>query len=528
MKKVCFIIIILCSGFVIFAPRYLFAQSDSRSYSLETYYPTADGTFKSISANVLTITPQAQKSAGDCRNITGDSTLGTIYFNQDGQVINYCEGSGDWREMGESVWEQDDTSPRYVYLNSLAYDEEYTGVGLGTSSSSFGLTVGEISDSEELEYDGSIIAFGKEGFGDSLGGIGDTTSFIWYPKMAAFRAGRSGSNNAWDDDAKGSANVGAYSTAFGNATRASNDATFAAGSGTQATGAQSVTFGKGTIAKGNNSIAFGRNTYAGSFGEVALGVCNPQVDGDIDSFEIGEDSEAGDNLFVIGNGLIDETGTGCADDQQSNAVKLSKRGYFGIKTRTEEGISSVSDSADFPRPQGVLHIVHDKRLFSVLSSSYYVPTLLVDDLEAGFDGDEVPEVFFFGNAGSTNYFKIDSEETTSPSDFSRLNISATDTSTENPAKIMTFAYVDASNRVGINNDEPGHTLHVTGNILAKSSGGDASDIKVGGVLRTEPSVVGLECNEDTEGSIFFDSTATVFKGCTGTKWEILKTESKAF
>ena len=59
-----------------------------------------------------------------------------------------------------------------------------------------------------LDSDGGILAKGSYGSGATLSTAGAGTRLIWYPRKAAFRAGKV-SGNVWDD-----ANVGAYSAAF--------------------------------------------------------------------------------------------------------------------------------------------------------------------------------------------------------------------------------------------------------------------------------------------------------------------------
>ena len=81
---------------------------------------------------------------------------------------------------------------------------------------------------------------------------GAGTRFMWIPAKSALRAGYV-SGTQWDD-----ANIGYYSTAFGN------DAT--------ASGYYSAAFGYTTIASGNNSIAFGEDTLASEYDSFVSGV----------------------------------------------------------------------------------------------------------------------------------------------------------------------------------------------------------------------------------------------------------------
>ena len=62
-------------------------------------------------------------------------------------------------------------------------------VGIGTATPEFALT---------LDGDGGIIAKGTLGAGDTLTTAGSGTRMLWYPRKAAFRAGRV-NGDQWDD-----------------------------------------------------------------------------------------------------------------------------------------------------------------------------------------------------------------------------------------------------------------------------------------------------------------------------------------
>jgi len=148
---------------------------------------------------------------------------------------------------------------------------------------------------------------------------GGGTLMFFNPKKAAFRAGYDDGNN-WND-----ANIGAYSMALGNKTKASGDFSFATGILTTASGNSSTAMGNNTTASGNYttaigdystasgdnstaigyhaaaagnySTALGRHTFAPSYGETVIGSYN--------TFYPANSStswDASDRLFVIGNG----------------------------------------------------------------------------------------------------------------------------------------------------------------------------------------------------------------------------------
>ncbi|MDP3832264.1 MAG: tail fiber domain-containing protein [Ignavibacteriaceae bacterium] len=105
----------------------------------------------------------------------------------------------------------------------------------------------------QLEVGGTegILSTGTVGSGTSLN-LGAGSRLHWYPKKAAFRVGAA-SGTHWNDS-----NIGLYSIAMGNSTRAMGVGAIAIGDGSQT----------GTVASGDYSIAIGRgantNFHSGS------------------------------------------------------------------------------------------------------------------------------------------------------------------------------------------------------------------------------------------------------------------------
>jgi hypothetical protein len=104
-----------------------------------------------------------------------------------------------------------------------------------------------------VDNDGSILSVA-----DYSGGVNTTsptegsgTRFMWYATKAALRAGYV-NGTQWDD-----ANIGLYSTAFGENVRALGD--------------NSVAIGKNTVAAGSRTIALGERNTATGYASVALG-----------------------------------------------------------------------------------------------------------------------------------------------------------------------------------------------------------------------------------------------------------------
>jgi hypothetical protein len=88
---------------------------------------------------------------------------------------------------------------------------------------------------------------------------------LWLEAQSAFRAGRA-ENGAWSG-----ANIGNFSAAFGQTTRASGQHSLAAGSETLAAGQGSVAFGMLTQAHGLGSAAIGLSSRADSPFSIAMG-----------------------------------------------------------------------------------------------------------------------------------------------------------------------------------------------------------------------------------------------------------------
>jgi ribosomal protein S6E (S10) len=126
---------------------------------------------------------------------------------------------------------------------------------------------------------------------------GQGTRMMWYPDKAAFRAGFAGGGQ-WDKD-----NMGYFSVAFGNNTKASGQ--YASASGCA------------TTASGMFSTAMGFSTTAPSYCETVLGNFNT------DYTPAGQNSwNEADRLFVIGNGT--------PATSKSNALTILKNGNVGI------------------------------------------------------------------------------------------------------------------------------------------------------------------------------------------------------
>jgi trimeric autotransporter adhesin len=123
------------------------------------------------------------------------------------------------------------------------------------------------SDRLRVDSAGGLVALGTLDRG-AIPVEGDGVRMMWYPKKAAFRAGRV-QETRWND-----ANIGSYSLATGINTTASGSASSAMGSNTAASGSASTAMGFSTTASGTQSTAMGSNTRAGGYASTAMGFNN--------------------------------------------------------------------------------------------------------------------------------------------------------------------------------------------------------------------------------------------------------------
>ncbi|OGX08631.1 MAG: hypothetical protein A2Z88_01695 [Omnitrophica WOR_2 bacterium GWA2_47_8] len=144
------------------------------------------------------------------------SNKGKFYYDITATVnqIKYCDGTN---YVQFSPWKQTVSNPfTYVYTDPTNPDLK---VGIGTATPEFRLS---------LDQDGSFIAKGAHGVGDTLTTTGVGSRFIFYAKKGAIRGGALDNDliggTAWND-----ALIGDYSTAFGKNSAAMAVGSFAAG-----------------------------------------------------------------------------------------------------------------------------------------------------------------------------------------------------------------------------------------------------------------------------------------------------------
>jgi hypothetical protein len=215
----------------------------------------------------------------------------------------------------------------------------------------------------EIRLGGLVIAKGTFNSSPALvtGDEGAGTRMLWYPRKAAFRAGRitgthwnngnigeysvafgvdntasgyAGSAFGYDSTASGTGAfaagyygraTGGESTALGYGALASGSSAFAAGFYVTASGERSTAFGIGSASSGNYATAFGASTVASGESTTSMGMgtkAHAFTSTAIGRYNVGTGSPttwvAGDSLFEVGNGT--------SNTARSNAFTVYKNG----------------------------------------------------------------------------------------------------------------------------------------------------------------------------------------------------------
>ena len=193
---------------------------------------------------------------------TTDNGDGTFTFTyDDGSTFTTSDLTGpqgdgfdDGTAIGNTVfWDGND----WVENDFLYNDGSKIGIGNTTPEASF--HVGGFSAEDGILVTGTI----DQGQDLSISGAG--TRMFFYPKKAAFRAGRV-NGNQWDNS-----QIGDYSSAWGQNTEASGEFSTAWGNFTKASDTYSTAWGVGTVASGFRSTAWGSSTEASGSTSTAWG-----------------------------------------------------------------------------------------------------------------------------------------------------------------------------------------------------------------------------------------------------------------
>lgn len=121
-----------------------------------------------------------------------------------------------------------------------------------------------------VDQDGGFVARGDLGIG-SIPATGPGLRTMWYPFRGAFRTGNAGDadGTAWDE-----ANIGFYSFAGGNQSRASGFASFAFGDQMTVTGTDAAGFGGSSTVSGTVGFSAGASNTCSGFACTTLGYTN--------------------------------------------------------------------------------------------------------------------------------------------------------------------------------------------------------------------------------------------------------------
>lgn len=295
-------------------------------------------------------------------NIAGLATLAALQITNNASTGRVLTSDA----VGNASWADAPTATAYwAASGNNIYNTNTGNIGIGTNN-----------PLARLHVIDSTVVFSASGDVPVTAGpvsiSGGGRRMMWYADKAAFRAGYTSGTN-WD-----AANIGNYSVAFGNNSRASGLASTGIGMGTIASGNASMSMGTGTTASGFSSTSMGYNTIASASNSVAMGEgsiasgsystvmgfyttasgtaaismgSNTTASG-VASFSMGNGTTAsgyastsmGDNSIaksafslVIGTyndstntNRLFEIGNGTASNARSNALTVLTNGYVGI------------------------------------------------------------------------------------------------------------------------------------------------------------------------------------------------------
>ena len=170
---------------------------------------------------------------------------------------------------------------------------------------------------------------------------------MWYPDKAAFRAGMALSDE-WDE-----INIGNYSFAIGNQTKASGFYSSALGKDNTASGEGAVVMGSNSIASGFHSFVVGNSNEATALHTIAIGYNNEATQPY--TIAMGKNNIAeGENSFAIGEQTIASGGWSISAGYDSRAIGtlsvaiggnlISKLGCFTIGGSNDDSDNPTTNS----------------------------------------------------------------------------------------------------------------------------------------------------------------------------------------
>jgi trimeric autotransporter adhesin len=185
-------------------------------------------------------------------------------------------------------------------------------------------------DRFRVDSAGGVVAIGELGIG-IIPATGAGYRMMWYPYKAAFRAGGTddgGSGNYWDD-----ANVGFYSWAGGNLTKATLFASFAFGDQVSVTAVDAAAFGASNTVSGTAGFSTGASNNCVGLACISMGYTNTA--NGIGAVAIGYRVTADANYSVaLGHRASANGKTGSftwADQSSSDSLENSANNSFQIR-----------------------------------------------------------------------------------------------------------------------------------------------------------------------------------------------------
>lgn len=251
---------------------------------------------------------------------------------------------GSINSLDNINWE----SSSYFLQMAIAYDGQ-PNVSLGTTqllSVPYSLHATSSLESKKWTNDEPVIQTGSSNTGSLLPDVSVGNTLIWYPKMAAFRAGRNNGN--WNRNT-----IGEYS--------------FATGNGTLASGESSASFGVSAKATGNVSFAVGNLAEATGVGSIALG--SGSIASGLTSISAGTNAQAiGQNAIALGSGS-EASGVGSLALGNSTAIGLGSFSLGeGVEVKAAHGIAMGKFNNNGDSPDGIIPNATD-RLFQLGNGS---------------------------------------------------------------------------------------------------------------------------------------------------------------
>lgn len=229
-----------------------------------------------------------------------------------------------------------------------------------------------------------ILVTGNYGAGANIEMNSSSSRMFFNPRKAAFRAGTV-NGTEWDNT-----NVGDYSVAMGNGTRANGWGGTAFGSFTTAHGTNSSAFGTSTSAIGSSSTTSG--DYATAYGNVATAIGHSVNSPSYAEATFGAYStnytpvsatswDANDRIFTIGNGTSNFT--------RSNALVIFKNGNATLS-------GTLTQSSDKRLKRNVVRLTNSLEKITQLNGYHYQWNENLNkgnDLQTGLIAQEVETLF---------------------------------------------------------------------------------------------------------------------------------------